>query len=172
MNVLKFFPYRWRYYLTHPWEFFEDCWYNLKAAYQRVTRGFAYRDLFSIDSWFLDIIPEMLKEFRENLHSYPGDNEFPTFESWVTYLEEMETHFRNANENQKVQLNEWEEDYLKYPMEWQKSKDDIYLTMIDNTPKDITEKWLAREKEIDAWREEELQKGFSQFIKVFHHLWD
>ena len=172
MNVLKYFPYRWRHYLTHPWEFFEDCWYNLKAAYQRVTRGFAYRDLFSIDSWFLDIFPEMLKEFRKNLHSYPGDNEFPTFESWVEYLEEMETHFRNANENQKVQLNEWEEDYLKYPMEWQKSKDNVYFTLIDNTPKDITEKWLAREMEIDAWREEELQKGFSQLIKVFHHLWD
>ena len=172
MNVLKYFPYRWRHYLTHPWEFFGDCWYNLKAAYQRMTRGFAYRDLFSIDSWFLDIMPEMLKEFRENLHSYPGNSEFPTFESWTAYLEEMETHFRNANENQKVQLNEWEEDYLKYPMEWQKSKDSVYLTLTDNTPKDITEKWLAREMEIDAWREEELQKAWTMFIKVFHHLWD
>ena len=54
MNVLKYFPYRWRHYITHPWEFFEDCWLNVKAAYQRVTRGFAYRDLFSIDSWFLE----------------------------------------------------------------------------------------------------------------------
>ena len=57
-------------------------------------------------------------------------------------------------------------------MEWQKSKDSVYLTLIDNTPKDITEKWLAREKEIDAWREEELQKAWAMFIKVFHHLWD
>ena len=52
MNVLKYFPYRWRHYLTHPWDFFEDCWLNIKAAYQRITRGFSYRDLFSIDSWF------------------------------------------------------------------------------------------------------------------------
>lgn len=81
----------------------------------------------------------------------------------------METHFRNANENQKVELNEWEEDYLKYPMEWQKNKGEICLTM---TPKDIAEKWLAREKEINAWQEEELKKGFEMLQKNLHHLWD
>ena len=172
MNVLKYFPCRWQYYITHPWEFFEDCWLNIKAAYQRITRGFAYRDLFNIDNWFLDIFPEMLKEFRENLYSFPGNSEFPTFESWTAYLEEMETHFRNANENQKVELNEWEEDYLKYPLEWQKNKGEICLTMTDNTPKDITEKWLARETEINAWREEELKKSFEMLQKNFHYLWD
>lgn len=160
MNVLKYFPYRWRYYITHPWEFFEDCWLNIKAAYQRITRGFAYRDLFNIDNWFLDIFPEMLKEFRENLHSFPGNSEFPTFESWAAYLEEMETHFRNANENQKVELNEWEEDY---PMKWQKNKGEVCLT--------ITEKWLARETEIEAWREEELKKAMGMFMNCFHCLW-
>lgn len=160
MNVLKCFPCNWQYYITHPWEFFEDCWLNIKAAYQRITRGFAYRDLFSIDNWFLDIFPEMLKEFRENLHSFPGNSEFPTFESWTAYLEEMETHFRNANENQKVELNEWEEDYLKYLI----NKDEVCLN--------ITEKWLARETEINAWREEELKKGFEMLQKNLHHLWD
>ena len=84
----------------------------------------------------------------------------------------METHFRNANENQKVQLNEWEEDYLKYPMEWQKSKGDICFTMVDNTPKDITVKWLARETEINAWRYEELKKAMEMFNNCFHALWD
>ena len=160
MNVLKYFPYRWRHYITHPWKFFEDCWLNIKAAYQRITRGFAYRDLFNIDNWFLDIFPEMLKEFRENLHSFPGNSEFPTFESWAAYLEEMETHFRNANENQKVELNEWEEDY---PMKWQKNKGEVCLT--------ITEKWLARETEIEAWREEELKKAMGMFMNCFHCLW-
>ena len=172
MNVLKYFPYRWRHYITHPWEFFEDCWLNIKAAYQRITRGFCFRDTFSIDNWFVDIIPEMLKHFRENLHSYPGNEEFPTFESWVKYLEEMETHFRNSNKNQKVQLNEFEEEYMRYPLKWQKSKDGINFTMTDDAPKDIFEKWLAREKEIDAWREEELKIAWSQFIKIFNALWD
>lgn len=160
MNVLKYFPCSWRHYITHPWEFFEDCWLNIKAAYQRITRGFAYRDLFSIDNWFLDIFPEMLKEFRENLHSFPGNSEFPTFESWTAYIEEMETHFRNANENQKVELNEWEEDYLKYLI----NKDEVCLN--------ITEKWLARETEIEAWLEEELKEGFEMLQKNLHHLWD
>ena len=46
---------------------------------------------------------------------------------------------------------------------------EVRLTM---TPKDITEKWLAREAEIDAWREEELKKGFEMLQKSFWALWD
>lgn len=46
---------------------------------------------------------------------------------------------------------------------------EVRLTM---TPKDITEKWLARETEIDAWRKEELKKGFEMLQKNLHCLWD
>ena len=170
-NCFKY-SWRWQYYLKRPWKFFEDTWFNLKAGWQRATRGWANRDVWSLNSYFLEILPDMLKHLRENAYGYPGDDEFPTFESWIAYLEEMETHFRNANENQKVQLNEWEEDYLKYPMEWQKNKGEVCFTMVDNTPKDITMKWLARETEINAWREEELKKGFEMLQKSFHCLWD
>ena len=51
----------------------------------------------------------MLKEFRENLYSFPGNSEFPTFENGS-----------RAN----------------------------------------------------AWREEELKKGFEMLQKNLHHLWD
>ena len=44
--------------------------------------------------------------------------------------------------------------------------------MGDNTPKDITEKWLAREMEINAWREEELKKAMEMLMNCFHCLWD
>ena len=57
-------------------------------------------------------------------------------------------------------------------MEWQKNKVEVWFTMVDNTPKDITEKWLTREKEINAWREEELKKAMEMFNKTFHSLWD
>ena len=172
MNVLKYFPYRWRHYITHPWEFFEDCWLNVKAAYQRITRGFAYRDLFSIDNWFLDIFPEMLKEFRENLHSFPGDSEFPTFESWTAYLKEMETHFRNANENQTVQINEFEKEYMSYPTDFKKCENSCLLEYVNYAPEDIGKKWFAREMEINAWREEELKKAMKMLMNCFHCLWD
>ena len=46
---------------------------------------------------------------------------------------------------------------------------EVRLTM---TPKNITEKWLAREIEINAWREEELKKGFEMLQKSFWALWD
>ena len=46
---------------------------------------------------------------------------------------------------------------------------EVRLTMM---PKDIVEKWFARETEIDAWREEELKKSFEMIQKSFHYVWD
>ena len=45
---------------------------------------------------------------------------------------------------------------------------EVRLTM---TPKDITEKWLARETEINTWREEELKKAMEMLMNCFHCLW-
>ena len=34
----------------------------LKHAKQRIKKGYSYRDVYSIDYWFLDVIPQMLEE--------------------------------------------------------------------------------------------------------------
>jgi hypothetical protein len=36
----------------------------------------------------------------------------------------------------------------------------------------LQEKYYAREDEIEAYREEQLQIGFRRLMKVYHHLWD
>ena len=42
MNVLKYFPYRWRYY---PWELFEDCWQpHINESLARETEINAWRE--------------------------------------------------------------------------------------------------------------------------------
>ena len=170
-NCFKYF-WRWQYYLKRPWKFFEDTWFNLKAGWQRATRGWANRDVWSLNSYFLEILPDMLKHLRENAYGYPGDDEFPTFESWIAYLEEMETHFRNANEEQTVQVNEFEKEYMSYPTGFKKCENSRLLEYINYAPEDLGEKWFAREMEINAWREEELKKGLEMFQKSFWALWD
>lgn len=39
---------------------------------QRAERGFADIDAKNIDSWFIRIMPEMLKALRDDLHGYPS----------------------------------------------------------------------------------------------------
>ena len=35
----------------------------IKHAYQRIKKGYSYRDLWSIDYWFLTVVPNMLEDF-------------------------------------------------------------------------------------------------------------
>jgi hypothetical protein len=160
----------WRFYLRYPWEFFEDTWLNLKAAWQRATRGWADRDTWNLDNYLLEILPEMIDYLREHTHGYPGD--FPTLESWDNYLkEEIIIPLRNARESQTVQKNEYKEELLSYPMEFVK-KEDGFAALEFAEPVELRKKWYEREKEINEWRKKELEKGMRNLSSVFFSLWD
>lgn len=64
-NCLTFYPYSKRYYLTHPWTFIAATGRNIKAAWQRITRGWSDRDTWSLDTYLLEILPEMVDYLRE-----------------------------------------------------------------------------------------------------------
>lgn len=42
-----------------------------KAMYQRATRGWAWCDVWSIDCWFQQVVPEMLRHLAETTHGTP-----------------------------------------------------------------------------------------------------
>ena len=45
---------------------------NIKHAYQRIRYGYCDRDVWSIDWWFLSVIPNMLEDLKETTHGYPS----------------------------------------------------------------------------------------------------
>ena len=115
----------------------------------------------------------MIDYLAEHTHGYPGEHAgFPTYESWQEFLRnDIVTPLRNAREDQSIQKNEYEEEYISYPFILKKTEDEFY-TIIDNVPHPLIEKYFEREKEIDAWRRQELEKAFSAMAKHFYHLWD
>ena len=66
---------------------------SLKWAYQRATRGYADCDVWSIDIWFLSIIPNMLRDLEGFGNSYPIGK---TPIEWRATLREMARCFENA----------------------------------------------------------------------------
>ena len=44
---------------------------DIHRSWQRVWRGYCDYDLFSIFDWFLEIMPEMLKEYKDTRHGSP-----------------------------------------------------------------------------------------------------
>ena len=62
--------------------------FNISAELdkQRVEKGFSELDARNISSWFLDVMPQMLRYFRDNLTSYPVVATGPSFNSKAIVL--------------------------------------------------------------------------------------
>jgi len=60
--------------------------YELKYAWQRVWRGYDDSMVFDMNDTFIELYREILKDFKENLHGYPGTM---TEEEWNDILDEM-----------------------------------------------------------------------------------
>ena len=44
---------------------------NIRFIFQRVKYGYCDSDVWSIDYWFLMVMPGMLKQLKDTTHSYP-----------------------------------------------------------------------------------------------------
>lgn len=130
-----------------------------RRMYQRITKGYCESDLFSLDEHLLDLLPAMIRDFRDNIYSYPGEY---GFEGWKNYLTEMANHFEMAHtwfdKEPEIYKNEYQEDFIK-------------ISRMNPKFPDIREKYLNREKEIQEAKDKELEKGLEMLRKEFHHLW-
>ena len=48
---------------------------------RRTVHGYCYRDIWSIDRWFLTVVPNMIHDLRVNSHGYPSFFEGPEEEN-------------------------------------------------------------------------------------------
>ena len=103
---------------------------NIAFACQRVRYGYCERDVWSIDWWFLNVVPNMLQELKETKHGYPdalstsdhnsqrlitdeAEKEEEGSKKWDAILSEMIFLFREANEETCRKKNPYEEQYEK-----------------------------------------------------------
>jgi len=98
-----------------------------KYSWQRITKGYCDRDGWSIDYWFLDIIPRMLEELRDNRNGSPvcdnsvshelyldnKEKEKDIHKQWSNILSRMIFLFREANEDTCLKVNKYQEEYDK-----------------------------------------------------------
>lgn len=71
-----------KYYKIKIEEFFK----GIKWKFQRAHRGYSDCDLWSINYWFLDTFPRMLRDFSKGLHSSPCNT---TSGEWEDIIERM-----------------------------------------------------------------------------------
>ena len=100
---------------------------NIKHAFQRIKYGYCERDVWSIDWWFLNVVPNMLEDLKETTQGYPvspdnfsqaligtGASEEVDEEGmnrWKDILSEMIFLFREANEETCTLKNKYEKEH-------------------------------------------------------------
>lgn len=121
---------------------------SLRWKIQRFKRGYSDVDVWEFESWFLEIIPKMLTQLKEELHGHPVDMEF---EDWEKYLEKMIDHFNVAStidDFDDIEIN--------------------YTSMTEEDRSAMAKKYLEKNKRC----QEELHKGLKMLDERFFDLWD
>ena len=175
LTVFSRAPYgRWDIYHHVLW-FFR----SLYCAWERATKGYCYRDLWSLNWFYTQLFIDSIREFKKDLHGAPqeffDDDKENQIERWENYLEEMAQHFYNSLEENEVQKNEYKEEIHRLNLLKIERGEDGFSRSITSTSPDavaIREKWFEREKELSSWREEELNKGLEMLKENFGGLWD
>lgn len=174
-NVLNQFSYKWSYYLTHPWKLFYEIWTNFHNAWERATKGYCYIDVANFDTWFLEIAPEMLKKLSKG-HSYPGNEEFDSYEKWQNWLQEQANNLIACRDENIENKNEYRDEFLKTleQVHYEKLENGFTQIKFDDSPDAIIirDKYYKRNKELYEERQNLLQLTLSELCRNWFHLWD
>ena len=144
----------------------KDLLRKIKYTYQRAKHGYTDIDTWNIDVWFLDIMPKILKQYKENLHGYP--TVLNSQEEWENIIERMIFLLSEMNENNCTYVNPYEKEFL---------------SNIENHLEKVNHGWQIKQSELSKkyFGEEEnklnymnlcKEEFFNLFSKYFYNLWD
>jgi len=163
--------------------FFKKIYYNIKYFIQRGKRGYSNFDLMDMDTYLLDLIPNMLKSLKEKKDGFPSDLDE---DKWNNILKEMIEHFEKANplttdfENPYLNIyyemvvNPWYDKVIKPQIKNVEKEKQNFITLDMSTPeeyKDLEKLYKNVEKEKEEYLQKNLEQGFKLLVKYFHYLW-
>ena len=119
----------------------------LKSKIQRFIRGYADEDVWQMDYWFINIIPKMLRQLRDEGRSYP--TKFKSKEEWDNELNKMIYYLEQSNPFDNKEGNEYSSDENFEP-----------------------KKFIQKELEIQKQKDKMKNEFFKLFNKYFWELWD
>jgi hypothetical protein len=136
------------YNITHPWKILEECFYQVKWAWQRVFRGYDDRESFSMSGYLARRISKITRDLASYVEGYP-----------CALYDENTVYVDNS-------YNLSEEDENGYHQKW--------IQILNN----IAEGFEAYTETDGYWDEnnkilkDKYELGFDLFRKYFDNLWN
>ena len=163
---------RWRYWILHPIKWIKEICGDLRAAYQRAKYGWAPRDTFSFDYWFMEVIPPMLRylaDDSEALGAWYDREPFDTPEKWHAFIRSLADRIESCKEEEQDKRNEYYADYMRELMSDGKMTWNYESDATDS--KDLHAKYFARSKELWEEADRTIQEALKDMSKYFFALW-
>ena len=163
---------------------FRKIYYNIKYFIQRGKKGYSNFDLMDMDNYLLELIPNMLKDFKNRKDGFPmhlNENE------WNNILDEIISCFEKANPSTTDFVNPYKEDYyqnivdpwykknFKPQIELVEENKQSYIKVLDMTIPEENQKikklYDLKEEEKETYIQNNLENGFKLLVKYFNNLW-
>ena len=156
------YPWSWK-----PWRGF---WKNLayffkclRPAYHRATKGYCRMDTWDADTTICTYLIKVLTEYRNVTNGYPGTEDFPTFESWIAYIDEiidLLVYYLTERDTLNDYYQPWLNECCNIPRsEWNDKQEDIYA------------RYVAENQALYEAQKTAREKAFAMLGKHLNHIW-
>ena len=175
------YPYKKTYYLTHPWKWWHDTYWNIRNWIHRANKGFAYTDVWNFCTYYPMVGAEALRYLARHNSGYPGTKPWNTMEEWREYLEYLANRLQRCADSQDILFGRERNEYQEELDEIMKKRlvvthnDDGSVTHSHTlTPEEeeIRKKYWAREKEIHDADQAYIEETYVMISKNLSHFWD
>jgi hypothetical protein len=149
---------------------------EIKYCYQRITKGYSDRDLWNMDYWFINTIPNMLKDFKKQHNEI-----FVPCEEIEQKIDRICYCLNESQEDTCSKTNEYEEEYTNLLFAGKKSISDMFVPCEDNdkllrfdfneVPEELVQNYRNRTIQINMYRNNMKNEAFNLFKDIFWYLW-
>lgn len=161
---LSVFNYPWN------WKSWRGFWRNLayffaslRPAYHRATKGYCRMDTWNADSTICTYLIKVLTEYRNVTNGYPGNEDFPTFEAWIAYIDEI-IDLLIYSEQETDLMND-------YYHEWEQRCCGVPKNKWTDEMHDILQRYISENQTLYEAQKAAREKAFAMLGKHLNHIW-
>ena len=166
-------PCKKTYYLTHPFKWINDIYWNIRNFIHRGRYGFAYSDVWQWFWWWPTVGAEALRYMAENGHGYPTVAPWGTPEKWHRYL-----RYKASELDWCADTCDIAPDHHHYQNEFYQAMEEIRKRTNSNRAlmtaqdEEIVKKYWNREEELSKADSEQCAKIFAEIGQNLGRFWD
>ena len=176
------------------WELFGQIGRDIRRCHQRIWKGYCDYDLFSIDTWFLSVMPRMLEEFKKNRNSSPvaenlishlmiqdeTERDRDVHRKWDEILDRMIFLLGEMDDEADAEKNTYADDYFAAVhnlMQKETRPDGSEVRKYPNLKdypeyRELSENYHAESERIVRRRMDCKKEFFELYSTWFYDLWD